>query len=156
MILYEYCICIIFNLCFGVIAKFNAGRVKPGKFEYSAMNGWMHVNDAVTICESDLACGGFTFKGSYMTKDSEMEIYFFHIIKNDQALNTISQSLYVFLSEFKYLFEKFKYLHELKYSFVNSSVYYYHWSTYTVDRDFIIISNMKVKHTVKNSKEIMR
>ena len=44
-------------------ANFYAGRIKPGKFEYPLLNGWMLTEEAKSKCENDLACGGFTFKG---------------------------------------------------------------------------------------------
>ena len=47
-------------------ALFYADRIKPGKFEYPALNGWMLVDEAVEKCETDFACGGFTFKGPKM------------------------------------------------------------------------------------------
>ena len=53
---------------------------KPGKFEYPALNGWMLVREAKEKCENDLACAGFTFKGSYKTSNRKMEMYFFHIV----------------------------------------------------------------------------
>ena len=59
---------------------FYAGRVKPGKFEYPKLNGYMSVEEAKKRCESDTACGGFTFKGSYETKNESMDVYFFHLI----------------------------------------------------------------------------
>ena len=66
-----------------VQCKFYAGRIKPGKFEYPKLNGWMLVDEAKEKCESDEACGGFTFKGSFKTKDLPMEVYFFHIVPPD-------------------------------------------------------------------------
>ena len=56
---------------------------KPGKFEYPKLNGWMLVKEAQQKCENDLACGGFTFKGSYKTLNRKMEMYFFHIVPDD-------------------------------------------------------------------------
>ena len=55
------------DLNFGAKFKtgFYAGRVKPGPYEYSKNNGWMTPQQAVEICEKDVACGGFTFKGAY-------------------------------------------------------------------------------------------
>ena len=55
------------------------GRVPPSRFEYPRNNGWMLPYRAVDVCEHDLKCGGFTFKGS---KDivRNYEIYFFHYI----------------------------------------------------------------------------
>ena len=46
-----------------VKTNFYAGRIKPGKFEYPLLNGWMLTEEAKLKCENDLACGGFTFKG---------------------------------------------------------------------------------------------
>ena len=55
------------------------GRVPPGRFEYPQNNGWMLPHKAAKLCEYDIQCGGFTFKGS---KDivRNYEIYFFHYI----------------------------------------------------------------------------
>ena len=50
-----------------VSTDFYAGRISPGKFEYPKYNGWMLVEEAKAKCQNDLACGGFTFKGSYKT-----------------------------------------------------------------------------------------
>ena len=49
-------------LFYGIQAKFYAGRIKPGKFEYPFLNGWMSTIEAKEKCEKDLACAGFTFK----------------------------------------------------------------------------------------------
>ena len=77
-----------------VTTEFYAGRIKPGKFEYPGLNGWMIVEKAQTICENDLACGGFTFKGSYKTLNHEMEIYFFHVVSNNTDLKYFYWSTY--------------------------------------------------------------
>ena len=58
----------------GIFTDFYAGRISPGKFEYPKLNGWMLVEEARIICENDLACGGFTFKGSYKTLTMPMEM----------------------------------------------------------------------------------
>ena len=39
------------------------GRIPPGYFEYPALNGYYSPKEAAKVCESDTACGGFTFKG---------------------------------------------------------------------------------------------
>ena len=57
---------------------------KPGKFEYPELNGWMLVKVAEEMCENDFACAGFTFKGSYKTLNHEMEMYFFHIVLENE------------------------------------------------------------------------
>ena len=53
---------------------------QPGKFEYPELNGWMLVKEAEEKCVNNFACAGFTFKGSYKTLNRKMEMYFFHIV----------------------------------------------------------------------------
>ena len=75
------CRLILFIFIIGEVkCKFYAGRIKPGKFEYPNLNGWMLVDEAKEKCENDFACGGFTFKGSYKTLNHSMEMYFFHVV----------------------------------------------------------------------------
>ena len=88
------CWMIFLFLVSDVFTEFYAGRIKPGKFEYPKMNGWMLVEEAKTKCENDLACGGFTFKGSYKTLNRLMEIYFFHIIPSNKDDNYFYWSTY--------------------------------------------------------------
>ena len=57
----------------------HVGRVPPSKFEYDKLNGFYAPNRAKDLCEEDLQCGGFTFKGTRKSKDVK-EIYFFHFI----------------------------------------------------------------------------
>lgn len=61
---------------------FYPGRVPPTKFEYPKYNGWMIPSKAVELCEEDLACGGFTFKGAFSIDHTPVEVYFFHFIKD--------------------------------------------------------------------------
>jgi hypothetical protein len=44
--------------------KFIAGRIPPGGFEYSDLNGMYRPREAAKLCEKNLACAGFTFKGT--------------------------------------------------------------------------------------------
>ncbi len=44
--------------------KFIAGRIPPGGFEHSDLNGMYRPREAAKLCEKDLACAGFTFKGT--------------------------------------------------------------------------------------------
>ena len=55
------------------------GRVPPSRFEYDKLNGYYSIKHAKQMCENDLQCGGFTFKG---TKHDKLKraIYFFHFI----------------------------------------------------------------------------
>ena len=59
------------------------GRVPPLQFEYPDINGYFTPSNAMLICENDLQCGGFTFKGSKEHED-EREIYFFHFVRDDE------------------------------------------------------------------------
>ena len=77
-----------------VLTDFYAGRIRPGKFEYPTINGLMFVNDAKRKCDNDLACAGFTFKGSYKTLNRSMQIYFFHFIPDDNDLKYFYWSTY--------------------------------------------------------------
>ena len=77
-----------------VFPEFYAGRIKPGKFEYPKLNGLMLVTDAQEKCENDLACAGFTFKGSYKTKKQAMQMYFFHFIPENNDLKYLYWSTY--------------------------------------------------------------
>ena len=60
------------------------GRVPPTSFEYDALNGFYSPQEAKYVCDNDLQCGGFTFKGTRSTPVSKVEVYFFHFI-SDQA-----------------------------------------------------------------------
>ena len=96
LILMEMWVLLMFSLMFsGVSTEFYAGRIKPGKFEYPELNGFMLVNEAVVKCEYDLACGGFTFKGSYRTPHNIKEIYFFHVVLDSK------DNVYLYWSTYK-------------------------------------------------------
>ena len=56
------------------------GRVPPSKFEYPSLNGWMLPSKAQSICEDDLHCGGFTFKGTRFMEQQKHDVYFFHYV----------------------------------------------------------------------------
>ena len=77
-----------------VSTDFYAGRISPGKFEYPKYNGWMLVQEAKVKCQNDLACGGFTFKGSYKTLTLSMEMYFFHIVPEKTGTDYFYWSTY--------------------------------------------------------------
>ena len=78
-------------LLFQIIeGAFYANRIKPGRFEYPKLNGWMLLDEAKKKCDEDLACGGFTFKGSFKTKELPMEIYFFHVVPSEEPSSRIS------------------------------------------------------------------
>ena len=77
-----------------IFTDFYAGRISPGKFEYPKLNGWMLVEEARINCENDLACGGFTFKGSYKTLSLPMEMYFYHIVPEKTGMDYFYWSTY--------------------------------------------------------------
>ena len=64
------------------------GRTPPSIFEYSGLNGFYSPKQAQSICETDLQCGGFTFKGSKKIKYTIPEVYFFHFINESSSYLT--------------------------------------------------------------------
>ena len=57
------------------------GRIPPDQdFEYSSLNGFYSPKRAKQICENDIQCAGFTFKGTRRILNVVPEIYFFHFI----------------------------------------------------------------------------
>jgi len=60
------------------------GRIPPSRFEFPDKNGFYRLDDAVKFCEQNLACAGFTFKGTPMKTGKlskrKYEIYFFHFV----------------------------------------------------------------------------
>ena len=139
------CIYLTTILISEVLSKFHAGRIRPGKFEYPKLNGWMLVDKAVNLCEADLACGGFTFKGSYYTRDELMEIYFFHIIKINKK-DTL-KFFRDFLLRFSYLKSHFPYLYDVPMPKSKQNPSYLYWSFYVVDRDYVKLSKMRINNT---------
>ena len=138
------CVALLSFYIVGTNSKFYAGRVKPGKFEYPKLNGLMSVDEATVKCEDDLACGGFTFKGSFRTKDIKMNMYFFHIVPYEPELRF---SLLEYLSSLKPFDGRF----EIK----NNKMKYLYWSTYEVQRDFLRIDNAEIiSGKVNNSVEL--
>ena len=59
------------------------GRIPPSRFEYEKINGFYAPLQATKICENDIQCGGFTFKGTKHGVDMK-EIYFFRFVADDQ------------------------------------------------------------------------
>jgi len=59
------------------------GRIPPSRFEYKKLNGFYTSLQAKKLCENDIQCGGFTFKGAKHGVDKK-EIYFFHFVADDQ------------------------------------------------------------------------
>ena len=65
-----------------VYKKWFIGRVPPSSFEYEQLNGFYSPQRAKYICDKDLQCGGFTFKGAKNGSITKVEIYFFHFISD--------------------------------------------------------------------------
>ena len=64
--------------------SWHLGRVPPSKFEYSKLNGFYSAEMAHKICNKNIRCGGFTFKGT-KTNGGVKEIYFFHVVYDDTS-----------------------------------------------------------------------
>ena len=64
------------------------GRTPPSIFEYFSINGFYSPKQAQSICENDLQCGGFTFKGPKKMKHTIPEVYFFHFINESSSYLT--------------------------------------------------------------------
>ena len=71
--------------------KWFVGRVPPSSFEYPKLNGFYFPKQAKYICERDLQCGGFTFKGTKRATYVVPEIYFFHFI--NESANYLSTEI---------------------------------------------------------------
>ena len=84
-------------LCSIVEGNFSAGRIKPGRFEYPKLNGWMSIDEAKIVCEADSACGGFTFKGPFADGSLHVDAYFFHFVPS----NTFNDSRYFYWSTYE-------------------------------------------------------
>ena len=65
-------------------SSWHVGRVPPSKFEYGKLNGFYLLETAQKICNTDIRCGGFTFKGT-KTNGEVKEIYFFHVVYDDTS-----------------------------------------------------------------------
>ena len=72
----------------GKSKRWYIGRTPPSSFEYSRINGFYSPKEAQAICEGDLQCGGFTFKGSKRIVHVIPEIYFFRFINESSSYLT--------------------------------------------------------------------
>ena len=72
----------------GTVKRWLIGRTPPSIFEYPGINGFYSPKQAQSICETDLQCGGFTFKGSKKIKYTIPEVYFFHFINESSSYLT--------------------------------------------------------------------
>ena len=109
----------------------------------------MLVDAAKKKCEEDLACGGFTFKGSFYTTKYPMEMYFFHVVPLQHS-ERYEITLWNFLSRYKWL------KLDLDNIAFEKPVRYYYWSTYVVDRDFIIIPDVIIKNSSYSKEHNLR
>ena len=55
------------------------GRVPPSRFEYEKLNGFYTNKQAKRLCEYDIQCNGFTFKGAKESRGKK-EMYFFRFV----------------------------------------------------------------------------
>ena len=65
-------------------ASWIVGRIPPSKFEYEKLNGLYSEEKAIVLCENDVQCGGFTFKGTRKNREIR-EVYFFHFIPDETS-----------------------------------------------------------------------
>ena len=72
----------------GKIQRWFIGRAPPSHFEYPRINGFYSPKQAKAICEKDVQCGGFTFKGTKRIKYIVPEVYFFHFINESSSYLT--------------------------------------------------------------------
>ena len=71
-----------------VLLRWLIGRTPPSIFEYPRINGFYTPKQAQSICEKDIQCGGFTFKGSKKIMHTVPEVYFFHFINESSSYLT--------------------------------------------------------------------
>ena len=96
--------------------NFLFGRIPPGYFEYPALNGYYSPKEAAKVCESDTACGGFTFKGVINSPKKVFEVYFFHYVPKE-------------------IFDK-----------SNGPAQFFHWTSYIIKtRNFTELKNFKIR-----------
>ena len=72
----------------GKVKRWFIGRTPPSIFEYPRINGFYSPRQAQLICEKDIQCGGFTFKGSKKIVHTTPEVYFFHFINESSGFLT--------------------------------------------------------------------
>ena len=72
----------------GNVKQWFIGRTPPSIFEYPRINGFYSPRQAQSICEKDIQCGGFTFKGSKKIIHTTPEVYFFHFINESSSYLT--------------------------------------------------------------------
>ena len=73
------------------LGRWYSGRTPPSKFEYTGINGFYSPKQAQVICEGDIQCGGFTFKGTKGVTNIVPEVYFFHFI--DERSNYLTPEI---------------------------------------------------------------
>lgn len=90
---------------------YKIGRIRPspGSFEYQELNGRYRPNEARDVCERDLGCAGFTFKGSRAAGVDAMT-FFFHYVPTRDDLEVAAHGARLF-----------------------------HWTSYRVKRIFVVL-----------------
>jgi hypothetical protein len=75
------------------ISGYHQGMISHYEFEYKQLNGWMTPKEAVTKCEADLACGGFTFYGSNLSSQDVVFVFFVHFIEINLGINKKTRAI---------------------------------------------------------------
>lgn len=70
---------------------FLVGQIPLGRFEYPGLDGILKPVQAQIICENDLECAGFTFKGAKTGLDIPHPIIFFRYV-SDKTFSEIGTS----------------------------------------------------------------
>ena len=142
----SFVLCLVFVYFNVTIGRFYAGRIKPNRFEYPKHNGWMLPREAKVKCEADISCGGFTFKGSYRTENLPVEVYFFHFVPPEDAKQRQESAKLYFHPQDGFNIDLLQ-QERNKRKKTNSNKYLY-WSTYEVERDHVVLFNMKIENVV--------
>ena len=88
IILVQRCLCT--GMTKGKVKRWYVGRTPPSSFEYHKINGFYSPKQAKVLCEGDVQCGGFTFKGSKRIAYMKREVHFFHYINEHSSFLTTS------------------------------------------------------------------
>lgn len=73
---------------------FFVGQIPLGRFEYPELNTLLKPNQAQIICENDLECAGFTFKGPKNHLDIPHPITFFRFVSESTFTETKRANLH--------------------------------------------------------------
>lgn len=80
MLPYAVLFAVILPLTHSLKPGFFVGRLAPSAvYEYPVLNGFFRPQEAKDLCEADLECGGFTFRGA-KTSQQKQRVYFYRLV----------------------------------------------------------------------------